>query len=219
MCSIFGSFNKSKILELNELNSTRGSFSYSIGYIEPSNHSFVIVEQGFGEPNLNRLLAYSVFNNNYIICHRQAPTSGLSLDPTRIHPAIVFDRGVTHCLYHNGIVKSNYLKRLEEKHQQQFPWDTQGILTDIVKDKLELSLSQLDGSFACVYIKHQIETLIFRNQSSILYYDNDLNLSSEKFANSKELPINKLFKLDILNKNLIELITFDNIEDKYFFAE
>ena len=221
MCSIIGSFDKNKIIELNEINSIRGSFSYSIGYIDTSTNFFHITNQGFGEPPLEKSLKYSIFDNNYIVVHRQAPTSGLIEDPKRIHPAIEYDEknNIYHCLYHNGIVKSQQLKKLEELYNQSFPWDTKAILIDIISKGLENSLSSLDASFACLYIVSSKEILLFRNNSSIIYYDKYLNISSQKFNNSIELPSNKIFSIDLKNRKLDEINSFTNIDDRYFVGE
>jgi hypothetical protein len=219
MCSIIGSFDKRRILELNEINAKRGSFSYSIGHIDPDTNCFGIVEKDFGEPPLEKLLEREVFNNKYIVMHRQAPTNGLTRDRSRIHPAVKQDITKNlHYLYHNGIVKANDLQRLEKIHNQKFPWDTYAILTDIVRFGLDISLKDLDASFACIYIQDLKRTLLFRNSSSIIYYDNDLNISSEFFPGGIELIANNLYRIDFQNRLLDEIQTFQNIEDRYFFV-
>lgn len=220
MCSIIGSFDKREILRLNKINAKRGTFSYSIGYIDPYSNYFKIIEKDFGEPPLNKLLDTDIFDNKYILMHRQAPTAGLIKDKTRIHPATRYDFiKNAHYLYHNGIVKPKDLQRLEKLHNQEFPWDTHAILTDIVRFGLDRSLKNLDASFACIYIESLKRVLLFRNQSSIIYYDSDLNISSEFFPNAIELIPNIIYKIDFKNKLLDEIQPFQNIDDRYFFAK
>lgn len=218
MCSIIGSFDKQEIVRLNEINAKRGSFSYSIGYINPNTNYFTLIDKNFGEPPLDKLLDRDILNNKYILMHRQAPTGGMIRDRLRIHPAVKQDIGGNlHYLYHNGIVKPKDLYRLEKLHNQEFPWDTYAILTNIVRFGLDSSLKKLDASFACVYIENLKRTLLFRNQSSIIYSDCDLNISSEAFPNSTEVTPNIIYKIDFQNKILKEIQHFQNVDDRYFF--
>jgi hypothetical protein len=220
MCSIIGSFDKKKVLELFELNKQRGTFSYSIGYIEPKSNNLVIVDQGFDDPDLERVFNYTAFNkDNYIIMHNQAPTNGLVRDYSKIHPAQIDYLHKYYSLYHNGMLKTAGFNRLKVEYNTQFEWDTYAILKDIIIKGLTNSLKFIDGSFACVYIENGKPPLIFRNQSSILYYDKSLNISSTQFPNSIEFERNKIFKLDFTTNQIIELETFENIEDRYFFVE
>ncbi len=179
MCSIFGSFNRNKILELNELNKDRGNFAYSISTI---NNQLNIIKQEFGELNPDDIPK----TNDYILCHRSAPTAGLIKNYNNIHPAMY--KG--HYLYHNGMLKNSTIRLLESRYNENYTWDTYAILKDIVKYQLINSLNYLDGSFACIYINDLFQVFIFRNQSSIIYYDEDLNISSTSFKDSIELPFN-----------------------------
>lgn len=221
MCSIIGSFDCDYIVGLYQLNKVRGNFSHSIGYIDPKNLNFNIVKRGFGEiknDELFEIVNSQEFNNKYIVMHNQAPTGGLIKNDAYIHPAHIQKNNIDYYLYHNGIVKTMDMIRLERLLNQKFEWDTYAILADIIENGLIGSLKFLDASFACLYIKQCIEILLFRNKSSIIYYNDDLTISSQIFEDSIELPPNKLFQLDLISKQLILVDSFKNIDDKYFFA-
>jgi hypothetical protein len=221
MCSIIGSFDRDYVIGLYQLNKIRGNFSHSIGYINPKNLDFNIIKQGFGElevEELSELINSSEFNDKYIVMHNQAPTGGLIKNDAYIHPAHIQDKNINHYLYHNGIVKTRDMIRLERLLNQKFEWDTYAILADIIENGLLGSLKFLDASFACLYIKQNNEALLFRNKSSIIYYNDDLTISSQIFEEAIELPPNKLFQLNFTTKQLVVVDTFKNIDDKYFFA-
>jgi glucosamine 6-phosphate synthetase-like amidotransferase/phosphosugar isomerase protein len=219
MCSIIGSFDSDYIVGLYLLNKSRGNFSHSISYIDPITTDFNIIKQDFGEvDNLYDIVSSQEFKNKYIVMHNQAPTGGLIKNDAYIHPAHIQDKNTNHYLYHNGIVKTRDMVRLERLLNQKFEWDTYAILADIIENGLLGSLKFLDASFACLYIKQGNEVLLFRNKSSIIYYDENLTISSQKFENSIELPPNNLFQLNFNTKQLVIVDSFKNIDDKYFFA-
>jgi len=137
----------------------------------------------------------TIFMNGvgYMIGHIQSPTS----NSAHSHPATL-----NHCdslLWHNGIVKE---KQLEEHSYMDFGgWDTHFIL-QIIDTYGFGALSNIDGSFACVYYSNN-ELFIFRNEIAPLYIDIDLNLSSLKSSDMELLPPNKVFYINDDNELIV----------------
>ena len=112
-------------------------------------------------------------------------------------------------LWHNGIVK--------QKSLDKDMWDTSWLLEQII-DYGWSSLSRVDGTFACVLYKDG-KLYIFRNEISPLYYDRELNISSTKFEGAIDLPPNKVYELNIVNKRLLEVAQFQTFENPYYIPE
>lgn len=136
--------------------------------------------------------------NDYLIGHSQAPTSKTS----HVHPAVYKNAK----LWHNGLV-------LGMTNQ----WDTEYILKSIRDVGFE-TLSQLDGSFACIY-QVDNELFIFRNELSPLFVDDKLNISSTKFIYSHDIDPNTVFKVDLFNKRLIKIAEFETKNNPYYFND
>lgn len=221
MCGISASFNIETLEKLMWLNNQRGNFSFSLTVLEILNSGGHVIQgvfKGFDDFRSHILEYYSNLQDRkfYYIAHSQAPTSasGTNKDYGKIHPATF--KGVL--LYHNGILKPSTVQDLQKKYLDNplNSWDTQLLLYEIINHGIG-SLKKIDGSFACVLI-NQYDVEIFRNQSSILYYDSELNISSIPIENMKELEINKLFQLDFENKMIIDMnFNFQNIDNRYVF--
>lgn len=187
MCSIIVSQSELKFKELVGINQKRGSFSFS--YIAPIVKDYEEIEvetiyRGWDEFDTR------VINSNAFlhIGHTQAPTSGLVKDKNRIHPAIQD----TAYLFHNGILKADYVKFLQTRYKTEEPWDTRLLLMRIQDVGLGC-LSEVDGSFACIYLANK-QMLVFRNEIAPLFIDRDGNLSSLKFDGAMPVPPNEVFR-------------------------
>lgn len=216
MCAIIGSkwTNIDQILELIEMNKYRGTFSFSICGIGLNSKSLKFLIQGFDFPDFKSYFDNIDLTDCYIIIHLQAPTNGLTKDLERVHPAKVHQK----LLYHNGIIKTAQVEKLEEQFGRRFNWDTMALAT-VVENGGFKELSNIDGSFACVYIQPYHDIYLFRNYSSILYINDDLTISSTKFEGSRELDINKVFALDFEENKLKLEYEFQNIDNSYFFID
>lgn len=203
MCGIFCSFDSDKILELHKLNSYRGSHSYSFTRVGDN------PIRGLGNFDVSL-----VNRDGYKICHVQAPTSW-ARDELNIHPAALMG-----CkLWHNGIVKDFDVKRLQEKHGVDDPWDTMLILRELMDDNWIENLSEINGSFACIFQKDDL-IFVFRNEISPLFYDSELNISSVRFEGSSPLPPNRVFLLDLEGRALVDLgFKFSTKENPYYFGD
>lgn len=222
MCSIFCSFDKKRILELYQLNSSRGECSFSIT-------NFDLAEDGsiqkisihrsreFFDPDL-------ISDQGYHICHIQAPTGERTNDLKNIHPA----EWNGHLLWHNGIVKDKDIKRLQQKQNISDGWDTALLLNELEEEEKLENISQIDGSFACIYL-FENKIFLFRNDLAPLYYSrNKMDISSVPWINDdvycecKYLTSNIYFQLIFTSnssgvlKPAGEFTTFDN---PYFFGE
>ena len=219
MCGIIATKSISQFKELVLLNQQRGSFSYSLTVLTYNSETFY---KSFGKFNFDILKNIEVNNNEglYLIGHVQAPTGGLIHDLNRIHPSNVADK---QYLYHNGILKSKYIKKYLVKdgyasnianiNNPPPTWDTEILNNNIYKYGFE-HLNEVKGSFACLLIKDN-EIFAFRNNNSIIYYDSDLNFSSVKFKNSFELISGEVFRLDLTNNSLISCYSFKLLDDYY----
>lgn len=206
MCGIFASFSRDKFIELGYKNAYRGSSSCSVSHVVPEG------EVGI-EKSANRTfdqLGVQSDTSVFKIGHIQAPTTIADLTAS-IHPATIDG----HMLWHNGIVKDFDVKRLQSELNSSDSWDTKLILKSILATSGWDTLSDINGSFACVYVEGNT-VYVFRNEISPLFVDDELNMSSVKFPGSRSLPPNKVFMLDLVNKEFLEVGEFTTKENPYF---
>ena len=206
MCSIVGSYSKTKFLELIKLNTYRGAFSHSLTIIKPDRYE---VYKGFGPFNNDLFNTEFYEEGDYILGHCQAPTNGLVQEFDRIHP---YQGKVA--LLHNGIIKDAEVGRINCELGTEYIWDTQA-LAEYIQDDFT-KLSEIEGSFACGCIKGN-ELFVFRNAISPLYMDSEANLSSTKFLNSNMVENNAIYQLDIKNKVYNKVSEFNNTHNPYYF--
>ena len=140
-----------------------------------------------------------IANSDYIIGHIQTPTSNSAMQ----HPAIDSQYNM---LWHNGIIKQSCLD--EYGWVDYEGWDTLFLLKLITQYGCGV-LSNVDGSFACVYNNND-DVFIFRNEIAPLYIDNDLNISSIKCSGMTLLPPNKVFYIN----NARELVVVSEFTTK-----
>ena len=187
MCSLIGSFSAEKFKELIDINQFRGTFSYSY-----FNANTAKIQKDFGTYN------YSIIEpDGFKIGHVQAPTGGLIKDINRIHPTEIQGS----LLWHNGIITSQGIKKLQNQYNKDTTFDTFLLHNAIVNDGFEV-LSEIEGLFTCVFY-FENNYYIFRSKHGKLYIDDDLNFSSEKFENSKCINFDVIYKLDFNEKKLI----------------
>lgn len=223
MCAIFGSFDIEKLRELKDLNAYRGEISGSLTLFM---QDIVTTIKIFGEitpEHFKTLHNLNFIEGDYFyLGHIQAPTTEAAADES-VHPAIYhngYDKLTS--LWHNGIIKQRELDRINKENNSHYVWDTQMLCESITNNGFE-SLSDIEGSFACVYVESDIDSrratcYIFRNEISPLFVDDQLNISSTKFEGSHSLEPGKVFKLDIVNRKLIDTnIRFKTKENPYFF--
>ena len=208
MCAIVGSFRRDKLLELIELNSYRGSHSYSFTTIDPVNRLW-LRRRDFGTIKPEMI---DIPENGYAIVHVQAPTTEAK-STSNIHPAMDGDTR----LWHNGIIKAHYVSSLQKKFGFDTNWDTELLLRAVNSSKDELN--HIDGSFSCLW--HDGSTAhLFRNDISPMFYDNELNISSTKFDGSISTPSNSILKMDFQAKCLYNTgYSFKTVENPYFFMD
>lgn len=192
MCSIIGSFSKNKIEELVELNQHRGNFSYSITVID-KDYNIINQIKDFGLFDKSKLSG-----EGYFICHVQSPTNGMLEDKNRIHPT----ENNNTFMWHNGLIKNRGIKDLQKFLKTDIEFDTL-LLHKAYKN---YSLSDIEGLFTCLYLDKGIE--IFRTRHGKLYIDEDMNISSERFPDSKCINYDTIYNVDVQNKKLTVQDTF-----------
>lgn len=204
MCAIFCSFDVNMLNKLYKLNAYRGELGYSLGIFKTEYTTTLQNLFQEKEPYPEDFISKIGAPGHYYVGHSQAPTT----NNDNQHPSVV----KTSYLWHNGIIKQS---RIPEGY-----WDTLWLHEKIVYKGFE-SLSDIDGTFACVYYNNY-ELLVFRNEISPLYYDNNLNISSTEFEGSALLPANKVFRLNTFNYKelpLSEVYSFETKENPYFIPE
>lgn len=197
---------RDKFIELGYKNAYRGSSSCSVSHIFPTGE----VDVARSANRTFDQLIISGATTVYKMGHIQAPTTAAET-MTSIHPA---EQGST-LLWHNGIVKDFDVKRLQLHVDSTDAWDTLLILKAILQDDGWSVLSTINGSFACLMVEDDT-VFVFRNEISPLFVDDELNMSSVKFAGSRALPANKVFMLDLANKELLEVGEFTTKENPYY---
>jgi asparagine synthetase B (glutamine-hydrolysing) len=206
MCSIIGSFKKDTIVELVKINAYRGQQSHSISYFDIVTGNITVI-RGEGPIDCDKIDFEPL---TYCIVHMQAPTQR---EKKSIHPAYHEGR----FLWHNGILKQNYVEKLKGDLDEVCSWDTFLMLKSMVKTDKK-SLNEFDGSFACVLYDNE-KLYAFRNEIAPLYYDTNMNISSTKFYGSKSLDPNLIYHMDFNFQNFFKIKTFTTVLNPYFFAE
>jgi hypothetical protein len=209
MCSIIGSKDINKVRELAELNAYRGQHSHSLFVYDDGLGTMSYQHKDFG-PLVTENHKFDMPEVGYIVAHQQAPTTENKTSEF-IHPATI---GGTEMLWHNGIVKANDIKRLQQELQCENSWDTYLILRHLLDYNTP---NGIDGTFSCVWL-YDGNLFVFRNEISPLFIDNELNISSTKFSNSESLPPNTIFMLDIENSGIKKISEFQTKENPYFFG-
>lgn len=213
MCSISGSFSKSKLIELVDLNRYRGEYSHSITYIDKELDVLSLTRK-FGSVNVDDI---RIPESAYCIIHQQAPTTeNVSFD--HIHPA----QNSSALLWHNGILKQTTIKKLQDVLKSSSTWDSFLLLDYLTK--ISSVPKDIDGSFACVF--HEVDLIdgahlwLFRNEIAPLFIDTEMNISSTKFDGSEPVQPNTMISFNPF-KSLVrisEFLTFTTIDNPYLLS-
>lgn len=215
MCSIIGSFDKQKLIDLCELNAYRGQHSHSISYA--SQDGVYYTQKNYGPINYD---AIDNGDGDYIIVHMQAPTTD-NKNSDCIHPAM----GNPYCegslLWHNGIIKEKEVERLRKKYKLKATWDTYILLHHLIVGG---SLSDIDGTFSCLWYDDssaygRYGLKLFRNEISPMFIDSKSNISSTKFEGSVPTEPNTMFGFDPWKNALYPHFTFETKENPYYFGD
>lgn len=228
MCAIVGSRSREKLLELVELNSSRGSHSYSFSLYNIYTGDLRIVKKDFGaiDPNI-----VQVPINHYGIVHVQAPTTD-SKDLSSVHPAtslppyktFTVDKNITEeyysdALWHNGILKPTTIEAIQKRFTRlkDVKWDTR-LLLEVVNNSY-LDLCEVDGTFSCLHYNDN-RLVLFRNEISPMFFDSELNISSTKFEYSGATDPNTAWQM-MFDSNQLRGIggKFSTKENPYYFGE
>ena len=209
MCSIIGSFSKDKLIELCELNKYRGTFSHSISYYNFEQHNFFSIMKTFGEINYDDIDEQNLKDGMYCVIHMQAPT-GEDKSEVNIHPAEING----HFLWHNGILKDSTILALHEEFDYDTKWDSKLLLWKMIWDGKP---HDIDGSFSCLqYIPNGAKGMyLFRNSLAPMFIDDDFNISSTRFAESRKTEAGVIYEFHPDRKQLIEVARFDTLNNPY----
>lgn len=202
MCSIVGSFDRETIVKLAKINGYRGQFSWSITMIDPMTN-YCVTEKGLGELPLDKI---RIPETCYCVVHQQAPTTQ-SLIQESIHPAQIDG----DMLWHNGILKTMTIEKLQAMYRTTCEWDTKLLLKHFIHTD---NLDDIDGSFACI-AKKDNELYVFRNDIAPLFVDAKYTISSTAFNGGKTLQSNWLFKFDLID-GLQSYKQFKTVDNPYF---
>lgn len=209
MCSIIGSFDLKVVEELALLNLYRGQHSHSIACINQYTGSLDYLHRDFGPLNLS-IIDECYRYEHYYICHQQAPTTS-NKDRGSIHPASYQES----LLWHNGIIKDYYVKKMKEDLKSDSTWDTMLILQKLSRDN---NLDNIDGTFSCVEY-HDSQIYLFRNEISPLFIDKYCNISSTKFNGCESVEPNKVWNFNLKSLSLDYIFSFNTFENPYYFGE
>lgn len=207
MCSIIGSFDKDVIKELAKLNEYRGTHSHSVYVFQIHTFQVLYAHKSLGPLNIDD----HDLPQGYIVVHQQAPTTE-NKDDSAIHPASLGKQ----LLWHNGIIKAEEVKRLQEKLESTITWDTKLMLLNLI---LNESVVDIDGSFSCLWYDGN-SLFLFRNEISPMFLDGRGNISSTKFPGSEPIDANYLWIFDPYYATLADYIEeFNTVENPYYFAD
>lgn len=196
MCSIFASFDKKRLKDLAVLNQFRGNFSYSVTQDRRT-------LKGFGDFNNDDLDTIAI-NDDYIIGHVQAPTGGMIKDLARVHPTEGY--ALQSLLWHNGLLTPRGIRYLQESLDTTEEFDTKLLHLHLIKNNFA-GLGEIEGLFTCMF-QFANEIYVFRTKHGKLYVDDDLNISSERFDNSKCINYDTVYRLNMVEKKLDPISKF-----------
>ena len=217
MCAIFGSKDKQKFLELAELNQYRGNHSWSTTcfvtgrfehYANADRVKHILTYRGEGEFE-DKVTGFPEDNKDgfitYYLGHVQAPTT----DSRDSHPSDID----SDLLWHNGIIKDYQVEEWQHKYGH-LKWDTELLYRHLLFGN---SLDVVDGTFSCARYDKQ-DLYLFRNEISPLFYDEDLNISSTKFENSKDTEAGVMYFMNLQRSELEPMKRFETKENPYYFG-
>lgn len=228
MCAIISSFDPKEIKKLVELNAYRGNFSWSITGIT-KDYRILIQEKGFGEFPIDRfdILSEASIEKLYWVCHVQAPTGGQLNEIDRIHPVEDSPHKITRLLWHNGVIKREWIHKAQDRLCEETSFDTALILYGLVTNDIESpflpertignALEDIDGSFACLYLKEGHFLKVFRNTASPLFV-NGTTLSSAIFPDSGKLDSEVIFDIDLDVEEIQPEAEFKNCNKPFYFG-
>lgn len=217
MCAIVGSFDRDRLIELIKLNNYRGTHSFSFSIYDIKSRKLEVHVRGLGPFDYNVIY---IGPSQYGIAHVQAPTSD-NKNISEVHPASVYEAthniSTTKFLWHNGIIKAGYVRELQKHYGEDTSWDTKLVLRAINRNINEIH--DLDGSFSCLWY-NGIAMYFFRNDISPMFMDNELNISSTKFLNSKPIPPGIFYCVDFDKRVLYDTgFKFKTVDNPYYFNE
>lgn len=217
MCAIVGSFDRDRLIELIKLNNYRGTHSFSFSTYDIKSRNLEVHVRGLGPFDYNVI---NIGPSQYGIAHIQAPTSD-DKSISEVHPAsaseVINNISTNTFLWHNGIIKAGYVRKLQKHYGEDTSWDTKLVLRAINRNTNEIH--DLDGSFSCLWY-NGIAMYFFRNDISPMFMDNELNISSTKFLNSKPIPSGIIHYVDFDKRVLYDTeFKFKTVDNPYYFSE
>jgi len=224
MCAIVGSFDTDTLLDLIEINSYRGSHSYSFSILDTYTGIMTICKRELGDIDRSSIV---IPERHYGIAHIQAPTTdarGLeSVHPARANLISSYrvDKNTLNeqystCIWHNGIMKDDTIKELQ-KTSGDIKWDTMLMLCELMSEGWQ-ALDKFDGTFSCLFYNSG-SMYLFRNEISPMFIDNNMNISSTKFLGSRATEPNKVLRMEFEHKTAAPIYTFKTVENPYYFGE
>ena len=183
MCSIIGGYDANEVKMLASLNAYRGQHSHSMAVVNDG--APMSLKRGLGALPAEEI---DTLPKGFIICHQQAPTTD-ARDVSSIHPAAF----MSCLLWHNGIIKDKQIKQWQNQYGDPQPWDTAWLVKLIAENGFDI-LSEVDGTFACVY-NNGDHTYMFRNANSPLFR-RGATISSTKFEGSSPIKPGQVYMLE-----------------------
>ena len=191
MCSIVMSVDTDEMIKLVRAGSVRGSASHSISMI--SDQGLVSVTGHY-----EKLLHPEVLEvepRSAMLIHQLASTGSLS----QLHPACNIVPGTQSFLWHNGLIKTEEIKRLQTSLNIHTEWDTELLLHAIIDNSGIPPM--IEGSFACIML-HKKEVFAFRNELAPLYAG-EKSIASTPFEGATEIEAGWMYRVRISPTNLL----------------
>ena len=140
----------------------------------------------------------------------------------RIHPSIIEDPDPESWLWHNGILKEEAIRNLENHLKfEKDTWDTKLLHMSLHLGGFQ-QLNEIDGSFGCVLIKKYHDTYkmyVFTNDIVTLFIDDNGTLSSIKFGDAcKRIDPNTVYEYDTVLRTINPITSFSSKSSPYYFG-
>lgn len=223
MCCISASKSVERLKAMIRAGSDRAGHSYSITVFGKGTSRYMVTNSAVDEilESIDYAVAHGLIvdGSTYVIVHQQAPTTS-ERTMSSVHPAYLKVGDHQTLLWHNGIIKDDSVRDLQSKYNSTTMWDTMLLshaVGDLVLNSNQSALSRILGGFACMYSVDGQQLWAFRNSVCPLYFNDDLDISSVKVGDMKEIKENRMMMIIPDTDEMHDISSFKNHETSYLF--
>lgn len=194
---MFSAFSKEKFVTLSKLSGKEEAKANSVCYYDTSVGKFFSLQKSFGPMDYPSIKPWK---NDYLIGSIQSTFH----NGRRIEEVYPMSIGDDYLLWFEGSLSEKTSSELKEKLKIETQQETLLLLYQYVRNK---SLKEVYGDYSCL-LYQKGKMLLFRSETGLLFYDDDLSVSSKEFQGGYPLPPNKIFEMNFKTKRLETISPF-----------